>query len=240
MSHEAVQWALDLEHANPTHKLVLVALANHAKADGSSCHPSLDLLEGYTGLGRSTIIRAIRQMEELAILRTSKAHGKRTDYFLDTTLEVVPQRHQSKQCQNGTSAAVELVPQRSKVVPQRYESGAAAALEPSLTIRNHQNPPVSPPGDKPKAATLLPDGFPDEHSRTLALAYWDEHDRPDIDFEEQSIQFRAHHRAKGTKSKDWPSSWVTWYCNAVRFVRAPPASRKPEDTRSDLMKAALR
>lgn len=85
-----------------------------------------------------------------------------------------------------------------------------------------EEPPTVPQGGR--RGTGLPDAFPDEHCRELAEAYWSAKGRADISFEDQSVEFRAHHRAHGKASKDWPSSWVTWYRNAIKFNR-PPAKR---------------
>lgn len=96
----------------------------------------------------------------------------------------------------------------------------------------------SPRGDKPSRGTKLPDGFPDLHAKQLAEAYWFQHGREDIDFDDQAKRFRAHHLAKGTSSKDWGQSWVTWYSNSPQFTRAPPA--QPKGERSALMTEILR
>lgn len=231
VSIEAIQWALDLKHANPTHKAVLIGLANHADPDGTSCHPSLDRLEIYTGLGRSTIIRAIRQMEELGILRTEKAHGKRTDYYLDTTLKVVPQRHQLDQCRNGTSAATVLVPQRSKVVPQRYETSAAAALKPSGTVSNRQLKGEARGSRLPPDWQLPSDWWSWSASEGL--------DADTIDTE--ASKFRDYWIAKAGKDAakaDWQATWRNW----CRRVLEDNRRRGPPKTagRSALMDEILR
>lgn len=100
MSHEASTWAFNLPHKNATHKVVLLGLANHADPTGGSCFPSITRLELYTGLSRRTVIRAIKQMEELGIISAVHTKGKSTQYQLNMDIELVSEEHQ---CQSATS-----------------------------------------------------------------------------------------------------------------------------------------
>ena len=62
-------WQLELPAGE---KLVALALADHAHADGTEARPSLALLETKTGFDRSTIIRhlkALRQKEIIMVQR---------------------------------------------------------------------------------------------------------------------------------------------------------------------------
>lgn len=62
-------WELDLE---PTEKLVLLALADHADHEGNNVRPGNDLLVAKTGLSQQTISTKITKFIELGILEPTK------------------------------------------------------------------------------------------------------------------------------------------------------------------------
>lgn len=78
---KTLRWAASVKHDNPTHKQVLVALAIHDGRKG--CFPSINRLIECTALGRSTIIRAIAQMEELGLIHAMREKGKSTHYLFN-------------------------------------------------------------------------------------------------------------------------------------------------------------
>lgn len=69
--------------------------------------------------------------------------------------------------------------------------------------------------------TRLPEKCPDDHSKGLATAYWAKIGRHDLVPRVDDIAegFRAHHVAVGSIMDSWPSAWVTWYRNAVKFEK---------------------
>lgn len=72
MSVEAFSWALnDAPCVSPTQKLVLLALANHARPDGSSAFPSVNTIARYTLLSERAIRLKLVEMEELGIISRS-------------------------------------------------------------------------------------------------------------------------------------------------------------------------
>lgn len=62
-------WELDLE---PTEKLVLLALADHADHEGNNVRPGNDLLVAKTGLSQQTISAKITKFIEMGILEPTK------------------------------------------------------------------------------------------------------------------------------------------------------------------------
>lgn len=70
MSVEAISWALN--HApvdNPTSKLVLLALANHARPDGSSAFPSVKTIVKYTCLSERSVRTHLDKLEQDGVIR---------------------------------------------------------------------------------------------------------------------------------------------------------------------------
>lgn len=66
MSYKATAWAYDLELPSPR-KFVLVALADFADEEGT-CFPSQERLAKMTGLGESTVRRALTDLESEHLL----------------------------------------------------------------------------------------------------------------------------------------------------------------------------
>lgn len=69
MSVEAYSWALN--HApckSPTQKLVLLALANHARPDGTAAFPSVGTIQRYTLLSERTIRLKLDELEEIGVI----------------------------------------------------------------------------------------------------------------------------------------------------------------------------
>lgn len=69
MSIEAINWALNQAPCeNSTQKLVLFALANHARPDGTSAFPSVARIMRYTLLSERAIRLHLQGLEELGLI----------------------------------------------------------------------------------------------------------------------------------------------------------------------------
>lgn len=84
-------WELDLE---PTEKLVLLALADHADHEGNNVRPGNDLLVAKTGLSQQTISAKIAKFVELGILEPTK-DGRGRGVVREFSIE--PERAERKQ-----------------------------------------------------------------------------------------------------------------------------------------------
>jgi DNA-binding transcriptional ArsR family regulator len=67
MSWSALDWASKQKTGNGTNKLVLLCLANYAD-DKNTCFPSYKTLISITEMSRSTIIRALKSLEEVGLI----------------------------------------------------------------------------------------------------------------------------------------------------------------------------
>lgn len=76
----------------------------------------------------------------------------------------------------------------------------------------------------------LPDDRPTDSDLKMALEYWTQHERADIDAGKQAELFRAHHAGKGTIAADWSATWRTWYVRALEYAR--PATKAGGSGRS--------
>ena len=93
MSIRAIGAAWRVE-CQPLHKLLLIALADHANDETFDCWPSLTHLVKKTGMGRSTIARALNTLEATGFITREQREKKSTRYILNV----------SSWCQSGTSA----------------------------------------------------------------------------------------------------------------------------------------
>lgn len=70
MSVEAISWALNLAPVtSPTSKLVLIALANHARPDGTAAFPSVETISRYTCLSERSVRHHLDFLEESGVIR---------------------------------------------------------------------------------------------------------------------------------------------------------------------------
>lgn len=71
-----------------------------------------------------------------------------------------------------------------------------------------------------RGAVLAEDWEPTETDRAFAKKRgWN-----DQRIADEAVHFAAHHRSKGTTSKSWAASWVTWVMQGIRFERNSRAS----------------
>src|SRR5437870_2067501 len=97
MAYEAIGWALQ-QAINATLKIVLFVLANRASKDRLECWPSLETIAAEASLGKSTVARALSDLERRGLIHRQKGGGVQTTTY---TL-AVPQRD-SKPSRNGTA-----------------------------------------------------------------------------------------------------------------------------------------
>lgn len=70
MSIEAIVWVLNkAECESPTEKLVMLALANHARPDGTSAFPAVATIRRYTLLSERAIRVNLRELERRGLIR---------------------------------------------------------------------------------------------------------------------------------------------------------------------------
>ena len=87
MSWKALDWATESDIGSPTTKFVLHLLANKADED-FSCYPSIRTLMAESGAGRSTVMRALQELEATGfITRRPQFHDsgaqRSTRYYLN-------------------------------------------------------------------------------------------------------------------------------------------------------------
>jgi Helix-turn-helix domain len=134
MSVDAIRWAFSLDlQTGP--KFVLVALADHAD-DRNICFPGLARLMRHTGLSRSGVRLALRQLEQ--------------DYQVITVLSRGNAAESSRYLLHVGASPKEVVPKRG----HRASSGLGA----SVSDPGHSATPGMPPGAPPGRTQSTPGG----------------------------------------------------------------------------------
>lgn len=89
MSVQAISWALSIKGITPPEKLILLAVANYADADGL-CWPSQATLARDTCLSTRTIVRLFSALEKRGFMsrerRPRRLDGTRTSAFIRLNL----------------------------------------------------------------------------------------------------------------------------------------------------------
>lgn len=76
MSVEYVARAIEEHRATGNDRLILIALADHADADGY-CYPKQATLADRLGIGLRTVVRGVQRLEELGIIQVAKREDVR-------------------------------------------------------------------------------------------------------------------------------------------------------------------
>lgn len=134
----------------PPVKAVLVSLADNANDEGF-CWPSIATIAQRTCLGKSTVMRSIKQLEVLQLLRCNRSNGRHTTYQLLV-------RNLEKRCQSDTGVTEEPVPERDRTGvtagPDRCQSERGPVSERDTNRQEPSGTVIEPQGraavDKPQ------------------------------------------------------------------------------------------
>ncbi|AGN30403.1 hypothetical protein SXAG_00122 [Synechococcus phage S-CBS4] len=110
MSIKQMTKVWELRDLTPTHKLILLGLADWANDEGL-CWPSVDRLAQKTGLSRRTIQTNIRQLEACRYMKREEVVGRGNRYWLTleddplpSDFEPIEGRRQMHPCRRCTRA----------------------------------------------------------------------------------------------------------------------------------------
>lgn len=202
MGIQAIAWAF-AQHIQPSTKLVLLALANHADHTGQ-CWPGIDRLVQLTGMHRSSVFRAIEALVLARLVVREQRPGQSNWYRLAVS------RGRTVQPEGSQSETIPVA-----------ESDQGGRTVPPETSMNHQEP--SEKQDRRKRATRMTENWqPDE-----ALVSWARASFPIVEsIDDETNRFRDHWIAKGEARADWRASWRNWMRNAAKYAaRSRPATK---------------
>ena len=227
MSVEAFSWALnDAPCDSPTQKLVLLALANHARPDGSSAFPSVATIRRYTLLSERAIRQKLVELEALGVIcrcdpRVVAAYISRADrrpqgWNLDLSLKIGVQMEQVDS-ERGASDDTNGVQEDALRGAGESERGAPPAPKPYITV---QEPYLLNTSEASRLCRLLAGLIFDNGSRhpTISPKWLAEMDR----------MMRLDHRTPEMIEAciRWSQSHSFWRAN----IQSPTKLREKYDT----------
>lgn len=145
MSIQAIAWVLENSEALAAHRLVLLAIANHADASGWNAYPSVPSIAHEARVDRATVFRAIAALEESGELVVRRVAGRSNRYGIAALMG----------SQDATGKAkVEGSQDATGGVASRHYRGRTMRPEPSLTVNEPSRARAcrvcgapAPPGD---------------------------------------------------------------------------------------------
>jgi hypothetical protein len=107
--------------------------------------------------------------------------------------------------------AVNHEPNQGLTLGRTPASASASAIQPPPTPSRGNGK-----GKRKREESPVPDPF----DVSEGMAHWAvEHGVPSETLQAQTEKFLDHHRAKGTRFKDWAAAWRTWMRNAVEYAQ---------------------
>lgn len=122
MSIQAVAWVLDRSEASGSHRLVLIAIANHIGPTGWAW-PSIPSIARESKVDERTVYRCMKTLEELGELTIERRPGKGSRYGLTALIQTVSPL---TECHPSTTA--------SPLTPRQGTPDTGV----TRTIKNHQ------------------------------------------------------------------------------------------------------
>ncbi len=201
MSFQATTAALALKGISPHEKLLLLAIANYADADGT-CWPSQLTLATDTCLTDRTIRTLMHKLERRGLLerhRRTRPDGYRASDRI--VLHILPEDISGEIPINLTGKSASILPERI--------SGQEPIREPSK-----KGSGAKAPSPRARRATRLPDDWiPSDEERAIAL----KEGLTDEEIERESIEYRNYWTGKATDATKL--SWSrTWHNHCLRFT----------------------
>lgn len=206
MSLDATRWAWE-QKCRPTHKLVLLSLADRA-GEGHECHPSIKRLQLDTGLYRETIMEAIVALESDGLIEVGRVNGRGNRYRL---IGVVERHNQSaKADQYGKadqSAKADGTSREKPTTTSREKPIQNLPVESTKNLPSKQGKKFVPPTEDEVRAYCL------ERSNNVDASRW-----------------HAHYTANGWRvgknpMKNWQAAVRTWETSNGSHQRPDTRSR---------------
>lgn len=210
MSRKVATLVYSKQAGSMARKAVLAYFADRANDDGSGVWTAKQRIADEIECSKQTVITVVKSLLADGLIsevgRRPNGNGYTVEYAI--TLAAVEALPDSKRAEEGVQFWTGQGLDGSNSQTPR---GQAALPKPSL------NRP-KPKKDKPSlVAHEIPEGWEprqfggDTKSRKVVDGW------PPGELEYQLEHFRAHHRKKGSKFKDWQDAWSTWVLNWRSF-----------------------
>jgi len=208
------------------------------------CYPcSPGYIAADMGWGENQVMEAIEKLKEVHLIDWNT--DEEIVRIIDFLEKDPPTNLKHAESMAATAMTLPDCAEKARALGDLLQSGHAAAIQglseehdrlskaypypidtPLPLPRPLPRPKSSLRSDSARARVKLPEGWPSQHDRDLALAYWRQAGREDLAprLDHEVTKARAHHLGKGTRAADWGQVWVTWYTRALEYNRAPYVS----------------
>lgn len=228
-------------------RFVLRELADCHNQSTHQCNPSVSHISDYSGLDRKTVIKAIDDLQKIGVLTVEKRRGARNNFHLNFDLIPLDTStkngitSEKSSTNNGTGSSIETSTKSGTTSAETStKSGTSTKFGTSTKsgttpVPKTVLPPVPNLGHEPisnlkepitnnrtkktasrKKAINRDFSLPDDW-RNLAINYWSEKNRIDLNPDDEFFKFKNYHLANGSKFVCWKSAWKNWYVNSVNF-----------------------
>lgn len=137
LSVQAISWVLDHSESTLGSRLVLIAIANHAKSDGTGAWPSVRLIAKEARLSRRDVQYCLRDLESIGELETRKGGGRgRSNLYSLPVMAQYLRSIQKERAQYPTERAQNPTQKAQPIAPEPLEPSLKATVNPrTLEIR---------------------------------------------------------------------------------------------------------
>lgn len=202
-----------------------IVLAHHLNRQTGEAFPSQMTIAKAVGASEDGVRKATLQLEARGHLGVQRSLGRHNvhRYWPLVREAQTPDRRRANQppkSQTGVGPLFDETPDsRPAETPDRRRKNPRP--------QSGQNPLREPTEGEPfekrsraprrKPETSLPANSPTDHDFAWAA------DRAEaaglaLDLNVEAERFKAHHRAKDTRFRDWAQAWRTWILNAIRYA----------------------
>lgn len=197
MSWRHTQAVITLDLGKPALCAVLLILAHHANEFTGVCWPSMKRMRAGTGLGESTIQRALTELIRLKLISRKVGGGKTSNIY---TLHLPD----ADAIEQGNPPRREGAPP-----PERGPTPPRAGGE----YKKKDNR-IRPEDERPD---LIGSPLPEDWRPTPAMIAQAKDDYPDVDLEHETLLFIDVNQRDGTLGRNWNAAWRAWIGRAKSF-----------------------
>lgn len=220
MSYHAVDVALDVRTRSHAGHLVLICLARHYNARDGKCFPSYERIAEKMNLSKSSVARAIKELEEDKQItkRKSKRRGTHegpNHYRLNFYIEARLIERDLKRRSYGADDVPMVGPKAVTTSPSDKSSGKVEA------------PKKRPRSQKRRPERLIAEDWkPTEVQRAKAV----EIGLPDAEIDYVAETFSLYWGSRGAVRANWGLSWYIWVRNELNYRKQEAANGRSRNS----------
>lgn len=248
MAIGVMTWVWNHSRSRHGARLVLLAIADCASADGGNAWPSNAELRRKSGLGERAVQTAIAELTSLGELEVRYNAGpKGCNAYrvimsdLDPRNICTPAESAPPQKMRGSTARGKKSPQVAKPdEPTPAESAPPQILRPtpaeSAPVTVLEPKPKNDPSDRSRAREPRGTRIPDDFTVTPEMVAWARKEAPRVDGRRETERFVNYWRsAAGAKARkvDWALTWRNWMLKAEDDIGARPQQRPTRQQETD-------